>query len=96
VKIERTVGSKITYSEVIGGRKVHATTTNGERGAARIFDIYRQTGGVARTPAITQNLAPTGSDRMTYLHTYEAASAEDAKEQAREEVRRANELFSRL
>jgi hypothetical protein len=56
MKLEKRIGNKVTYSEFIAGRTVFATTINGERGAAVIFDIYRKTDGVGRSPATALNV----------------------------------------
>jgi hypothetical protein len=57
MKLEKRIGNKSVYTEVIAGRTVRATTVNGEKGAERIFEIMRKTNGIARSPSIAQDLA---------------------------------------
>jgi hypothetical protein len=58
MKLESRAGNKSTYTEVVGGRTVRATTVNGEAGAKIIFDIYRSTNGVGRGAPLTQVAPP--------------------------------------
>jgi hypothetical protein len=49
MKIEKQPGDRTVYSTVINGKTVCATTTSGERGAQRIFEIIRSQNGVAKS-----------------------------------------------
>jgi hypothetical protein len=60
---------------------VRATTTDGEQGAVRIFEIYRKTVVVTRTPAITQNLARLrDDDKHAVAHRYDDQTLTVARE----------------
>jgi len=59
MKFERRIGNKSVYVEFIEGREVRATTANGAAGAEKIFAIMRSQNGVAKSPAMRQDLAPT-------------------------------------
>jgi hypothetical protein len=64
MKLERRIGNKSVYLDCIDGREVRATTTNGPVGAEKIFAIMRSQKGVAKSPAIRQDLAPTPRRRL--------------------------------
>jgi hypothetical protein len=44
------------YVDFFNGREIRATTVNGKTGAEKIFAIIRAQNGIARSPAITQEL----------------------------------------
>jgi hypothetical protein len=62
ITLERKIGDKSIYTAFIGGRKVRATTVDGEQGARRIFAIIRAQ-GVARSPAMALDPTTTGHRR---------------------------------
>jgi hypothetical protein len=56
MKLESRIGDKCVYVEFFNGRQIRATTVNGASGAEKIFAIIKAQDGMARSPAITQNL----------------------------------------
>ena len=63
IKLEKRVGPKSVYSSFICGRKVHATTVNGEPGARRIFAIIEGQKGAAQSPPMAGGLTTTRHGR---------------------------------
>jgi hypothetical protein len=63
MRIEKRVGNKVTYLDFFNGREIRATTVNGAAGAAKIFAIIRAQNGVARSPAMAQDLTTTRHGR---------------------------------
>ena len=63
MKLESRIGDKCVYVEFFNGRQIRATTVNGPAGAQKIFDIIRAQNGVARSPAMTQDLTTTRPGR---------------------------------
>jgi len=65
MRIEKRVGNKVTYPDFFNGREICATTVNGAAGAEEIFAIIRAQNGVARSPAIAQDLSAKPRDTRT-------------------------------
>jgi hypothetical protein len=59
MKLESRMGNKCVYVDFFNGREIHATTVNGPVGAEKIFAIIRAQNGVARSPAMVQDLKTT-------------------------------------
>jgi hypothetical protein len=59
MKLESRIGNKCVYLDFFNGREIRATTVNGPAGAEKIFAIIRAQDGVARSPAMAQELTAT-------------------------------------
>jgi hypothetical protein len=63
MKLESRIGNKSVYVDFFNGRVIRATTVNGAAGAEKIFAIIRAQNGVARSPAIAQDLSVNSRHR---------------------------------
>jgi hypothetical protein len=63
IKLEKRIGNKSVYSAFIGGRKVRASTINGELGARKIFCIIEAQNGVAQSPPMAGHMTTTRHGR---------------------------------
>jgi hypothetical protein len=63
MRIERRIGNKTVYLDFLNGREIRATTAGGPAAAEKIFAIIRAQNGIARGPAVTQDLTATRHHR---------------------------------